>query len=83
MQRLVANHHYQSNTNSSKYFQQIINHRRLSPLNSVKLNYSNKFFIPMIGSIVQHLQPIATDFNNNDSTFIGTSQPCAVSDGIL
>ena len=73
MQRLVANHCYQFNNKHSEDYQQIVNHRRLLPLDSVKLNYSAKFFIQTVGDIVQNLHPIETDFNNNSSITSGTS----------
>ena len=82
MRRLVANHRYQFHNKHSEDFQRIVNHRRSSPLDIVKLNYSTEFFIHTIGGIVQHSHHIATAFNNNGSTTIGTSRPCAVSAGV-
>ena len=63
MQVLVANHCYQFNNtyiqdafishlNHSEDIQQIVNHKRLLPLDSVKWKYSTGLFIHTIGSIV-------------------------------
>ena len=85
MWRLVENPCYQLHNKHSQDFQQIVNHKRSLPLDSVKLNYSlasTKFFIHTIGGIIQLLHPFATDFNNNGSTTISNSWLCAFSAGV-
>ena len=68
VQGLVVNHCYQfdntniqdtfiSYLNHSKDIQQIVNHKFLLPLDSVKLNYSAGLFIHTIGGTVKCVQP--------------------------